>query len=163
MEIHTYPLRITTTQQTDFAGKKANRRSPAPLILLISKETQQRLSKGSNTLRVATNCDQTDGQCLGRKTGLSADVLRISKSNTAMHCSLLVVLKGNHDLQGRNQFPQHMHIMDLLITLASENFHRSGQTIPTCLVINSWGQIMHLYHKSIYSLLCSGHYLVLKY
>lgn len=69
MEIHTYPYRITTTQETDFAGKQAKRRSLAPLVLLISKETQQRLSKGSNTLRVATNCDQTDGQHLGGKTG----------------------------------------------------------------------------------------------
>lgn len=78
------------------------------------------------------------------KQVLSADVLRISKSKSATHGSLLVVLKGKDDIQGRNQFPQYMHIMDLLITLASENFHRGGQIIPTSLVINSWGQIMHL-------------------
>lgn len=81
MEIHTHPQRITTTQETDFAGEQANRRSPAPLVLLISKEIQQILSKGSNTLRVATDFHQTDGWRLGGKIGLSVDVLRISKSN----------------------------------------------------------------------------------
>lgn len=40
-----------------------------------------------------------------------------------MHWSLQVVLKGEDDTQGRNQFPQHRHKMDFLIPLASENPH----------------------------------------
>lgn len=90
MEICTHPYRITTSQEIDFARKRANRRSLAPLEVLISKETQRRLSKGSNTLRVAAGFDQTDGQLLDGKILLSVDTLRISKSNTAMHCSTVL-------------------------------------------------------------------------
>jgi len=42
------------------------------------KERRHGLSKGSTTLTVATDVDQTDGQPSGGKIGLSSDVLRIS-------------------------------------------------------------------------------------
>lgn len=94
-------------------------------------------------MRVATDYDQTDGQRLGGKIGLAVDVLRISKSNTAMHCSLPALLKEKDDIHGRNQL-LNTCTTDLWITLASENFHRGRQTIPTSLVINRWGQIVYL-------------------
>lgn len=58
-----------------------------------------------------------------------------------MHCSL----QGKDDTQGRNQFPQHRHIIDFLIPLASGNLHGQwAETIPTSVMINSWGQTTYL-------------------
>lgn len=118
-------------------------------------------------MRVATDFDQTDGQHLGGKIGLSVDVLRISKSNTAMHCSLQVVLKGKDDTQGRNEFPQHTHIKDILVTLASENFHRGwadNSHLPCDQQLgldNIFASNIKAFIPSHFSL-CSGQYLVLK-
>lgn len=139
VEICTHPYGMTTTRETDLARKQANRRNPAPSVISISKETQWRLSKGSNTFRVATDFDQTDGQCLDGKIHLS---VVYAKNLKVKYCNALLSpssAQRERDIQGRNQFPPHAHV-----TLASENFHRGGQAIPTSLVINSCSQIMHL-------------------